>query len=161
MDWLATILTSPNAVKLSIVVLITIVVLAVIVKLGIFSFKDDKIRIGKYQDKERSIIRQQLEYANNICDAFTNSKNLPKDSDKYRIKYICDEIYCEIVKWISFNHITTDETYIEIKQNIVWSIITSLTEQDFYQSEEFHKSVNESIHKLITKLVYIRTYYSK
>lgn len=161
MDWLATILTSPNAFKLSIVFLVGIIIIAILARFGIISFKDDKVRIGKYQDKERSIIRQQLEYADNICNGFINCHTLPESTDKYRSKYICNEVYCEMVKWISFNHITTDETYIEIKQNIIWSIITSLTANEYFQTQEMHDKVNEEIRKLIVKLVYIRTYYSK
>ena len=160
MDWLATILTSSNAVSLVILSIVIILILAFLVRAGLVKFKSDKLSIG-YQDKERTIIRQQIEFAENACMSFILAKDIPTDCDKYRIRFVNEKLYDEMIKWISFNHITKDDTYVEIKQNIIWGLINTYTDKDFFKTEEMHEIVNAEVKRIIYKLVDIRRYYSK
>lgn len=160
MDWLATILTSNNAITLVLLAIVIILILAVLARKGLVKFSSKNLSIG-YQDKERTIIRQQIEFAENACMSFIKSQNIPEGCDKYRVRFVNEKLYDEMIKWISFNHITTDDTYVEIKQNIIWSIIQTFTEKEFFSSEELHNAVNDEVKRIIKKLVEIRKYYQK
>lgn len=129
-------------------------------KFGLFRFNSDKLSIG-YQDKERTIIRQQIEFAENACMSFIIQQNIPEECDKYRMWFVNEKIYDEMIKWISFNHITTDDTYIEIKQNIILGIVATYTQKDFFKSEQFKEMCNKEVSRIIHKLVDIRKYYIK
>ncbi len=129
-------------------------------KNGIIRFNSDKLSIG-YQDKERKIIRQQIEFTQNACMSFIIHQNIPDDCDKYRLFFVNEKVYDEMINWISFNHITTDDTYIEIKQNIIQSIIATYTQNEFFKTPEFKDYINKEVSRIIHKLVDIRKYYSK
>lgn len=128
-------------------------------KSGILRFNTEKISIG-FQDKERAIIRQQIEFAENTCMSFLQH-HMSEGIDKYRLWFVNEKIYDEIIKWISFNHITTNETYIEIKQNIILSIIATYTQKDYFITDEFRAICNKEVNRIIHKLVDIRQYYMK
>lgn len=93
--------------------------------------------------------------------SFITQKDIPEDVNKYRVRFVNEKIYDEIVKWISFNHITKDDVYVEVKQNIVWGLITTYTDREFFKTEELHEAVNAEVKRIIYKLVDIRKYYSK
>lgn len=160
MDWLATILTSGNAITLVILAIVIIFIVCVMAKKGLVNINSKVITLG-VQEKERTIIRQQIEFAENACMSFIKNYQIPEECDKYRIRFVNEKLYDEMIKWISFNHITTDPSYIEIKQNIIWSIIQIYTEKTFFQTEELKDNVNAEVERIIRKLVEIRKYYQK
>lgn len=164
LSWIASILNGENALQTIITVVIIVIIVAILAKCGIITFKSDKLSIGtSYMDKERTIIRQQIEFAENVCMSFIWNQNRTVDEkeDPFKIKYTNEKIFDCVVAWISFNHITTDDTYIEIKQNIIWSLITSITSDDYYKSDEFHEICDAQVSTIIKKLCDIRKYYSK
>ena len=70
-------------------------------------------------------------------------------------------MYDEILTWITYNHITTNDSYIEIKQNKLIFLITSLTVKKDYQTEEFNDIIRKETKFIISKLVQIRELYTK
>lgn len=158
MDWLAKILTSDNAVILVILLIVLIVLISILAKKGIVAVNSKGVTVGG-QEKERTIIRQQIEFAETACVSFFDGY-LPESSDEYRMRYIHEKLYDEIVKWISFNHITTDPTYVEIKQDIMWNIIQKYT-KNITIPEGLQEKVNSKVKHIITKLVEIRKYYQR
>ena len=62
---------------------------------------------------------------------------------------------------ISFNHITDSEAYIQIKQALIWNIVTTITKDPYYKSDEFKDMVFLNVREAIEQLVKIRKHYSK
>ena len=143
-------------------VLIIAVLGCVAARQGYLKYKGDKFSFGRdISDIERTIIKNQTEYARWYVDAF--EKEIPnyKGYDVYHGKYILEVVYDEIVRWIVLNHIQNTKSYIEIKQKIIWSMVQSMTTEDVMRTEAFKKKVYDSIKDLIKGLVDVRDEYSK
>ena len=91
------------------------------------------IKLGQ-SELERTIIRQQSEWAKLYCDSMEPRLPHPEGYDIWKSKYILECVYDEILTWITYNHITTNDSYIEIKQNKLIFLITSLTVKKDYLS---------------------------
>ena len=130
-----------------------IIVIGVIIgiKKGWFKYKGNGFIIGS-DEEERKIIRNQIEYAETACHALT--KSLPSDLnlDYYRTKYVIEKVYDELVKIISFNHITLEEEYIALKQDVIYNVVLSRTEKDYFKSEEFRTFLNDWTKNIIKRL---------
>ncbi len=131
MDWLATILTSNNLIQISVILVMIILLLSYLSKKGIFSFNAHGLKVGS-ADKEREIMRRQLEFSSNAIQEFLALVPRCEDYDEYRAKYAAEKVFDEVVTWISFNHIRTDDFYIFCKQTIVWNILQGIGQKDFY-----------------------------
>lgn len=141
--------------------IIFIVLLAVFGKKGWLTFSSKSLKIGHYSDKERNIIRHQIEYAESVCLSFISDNEIKVAPEKdYKSKYIMERVFDEIIKWISFNHITNDKIYITCKQKIIWGIISKEISSSDYKNENFHKLVNETVEIIIDQLCEIRKYLS-
>lgn len=125
---------------------------------GILSVKTNSIRLGS-SDKERRIIRHQVEWIRAYCNSLFSVLPKPEGYDEWRILYIIERIYDEVISWITFNHLSTDEDYIAIKQSQLWYVVQGLTEREEYKNEEFHSYVNAEINNIIKTLVKIRNSY--
>lgn len=160
MDWLATILTSNNLIQISVILVAIILLLSFLSKKGIFSFNAYGLKVGT-ADKEREIMRRQLEYTANAIQEFLEFIPKCENYNAYRAKYAAEKVFDEVVTWISFNHIRTDDFYVSCKQTIVWNILQGIGQNDIYKTDTFKKSCNEITERIIKQLVEIREYYSK
>lgn len=162
MKWekLAEILLSPNAVFILAFLLVTIIIFAILGKKGILSFDIKGVKLNS-RETERTIIRQQSEWAKLYCDGMEAKIPHPEGYNIWRSRYILECVYDEIMTWVTYNHITTNESYIEIKQNKLIFLINSLTEKKEYHSEEFNSMIKKEAKFIIEKLVQIRELYSK
>ena len=162
MNWenILKILTAPNAVAFLIFLIVVIILFAVLGKKGKLMFDIKGIKLG-YSERERTIIRQQSEWAKRYCDSMEPRLPHPEGYDIWRSKYILECGYAEIMTWITYNHITLNESYVEIKQNKLVFLINSLTIKDEYHSEEFNDMVRNETKFIIQKLVQIRELYTK
>lgn len=162
MNWekIIEILTAPNSIFFLIFLLVVIIFLAVLGKKGILMFDIKGIKLG-YSEQERTIIRQQSEWAKLYCDSMEPRLPHPEGYDVWRSRYILECVYDEIMTWITYNHITMNESYIEIKQNKLVFLVNSLTIKDEYHTEEFNDVVRKETKFIISKLVQIRELYSK
>lgn len=159
-ETISNILTSGNAVFILVTILLLVVVLAILGKKGLFSFDLKGIKMGS-SENERTIIRQQSEWAKLYCDSMEPRLPHPEGYDIWRSKYILECVYDEIMTWITYNHITLNESYVEIKQNKLVFLINSLTIKDEYHLEEFNDMVRKETKFIIEKLVQIRELYTK
>lgn len=162
MKWekLAEILLSPNAVFVLVFLLITVIIFAVLGKKGILSFDIKGVKLNS-REMERTIIRQQSEWAKLYCDGMEAKIPHPEGYNIWRSRYILECVYDEIMTWVTYNHITTNESYIEIKQNKLIFLINSLTEKKEYHSEEFNSMIKKETKFIIEKLVQIRELYTR
>lgn len=157
---LTRILTSSNAVPILITLVVIILIIAILSKKGLLTFDIKGIKLGQ-SELERTIIRNQSEWAKLYCDSMEPRLPHPEGYDIWKSKYILECVYDEILTWITYNHITTNDSYIEIKQNKLIFLITSLTVKKDYQTEEFNDIIKKETKFIISKLVQIRELYTK
>ena len=159
-ETISNILTSGNAVFILVTILLLVVVLAILGKKGVLSFDIKGIKLSS-REIERTIIRQQSEWAKLYCDSMEQKLPHPEGYDIWKSRYILECVYDEIMTWITYNHITTNESYVEIKQNKLVFLINSLTIKEDFHSDEFNDFVKKETKFIISKLVQIRELYSK
>lgn len=162
MNWekIISLLTSPDAVFFLIFLIVLILLLAFLSKKGILVLDIKGVKLG-YTERERTIIRQQSEWANLYCEGIEPKLPHPEGYDKYKSLWILDQAYKEIVTWITYNHITMNESYVEIKQNKLVFLINSLTTNEAFHTEEFNDFICKETKYIISKLVQIRELYTK
>lgn len=130
-------------------------------KAGLFSFKSDKIKIGKdARLTEQTVIRHQIEFAKTAIEGFERDIPKPENYDQFRGRYILEKLFDEVINWIIFNHIERTKAYVTIKQDIIISIIKKHTINEMYTSTEFIKQVKKDVEYIINKLIDIREEYS-
>lgn len=153
------ILTSTNAVIVLLFILLLLVMLIILAKSGLLTLNTKLVKFGAIQEKERRVIREQVEWAHLHCQSM--EQLLPKldDNNIWRSKYIVERIYDEIVCWITFNHLTKDTEYIEIKQDKIINIIHSVTINPAYRDDKFIKLIKDNVKLIVEKLTAIRELY--
>ena len=161
MEWLASILNNPNSWKSFIFFFITLITLIILVKKGIISFKGKGLTVGNNDERdiERTIIRSQIQYVKSaVSDFYDDIPNFP-NRDEWRLKYICERIISVFTDIISFNHISKEKIYTEMKQASIWAVIINNTAADIMTSDEFKDVVYTKTEEILDKLISIREYY--
>lgn len=163
MEWLASILNNPNSWKSFIFFFITLITLIILVKKGIISFKGKGLTVGNNDERdiERTIIRSQIQYVKSaVSDFYDDIPDFP-NRDEWRLKYICERIISVFTDIISFNHISKEKIYTEMKQASIWAVIINNTAADIMTSDEFKDVVYKKTEEILDKLISIREYYKK
>lgn len=163
MEWLASILNNPNSWKSFIFFFITLITLIILVKKGIISFKGKGLTVGNNDERdiERTIIRSQIQYVKSaVSDFYDDIPDFP-NRDEWRLKYICERIISVFTDIISFNHISKEKIYTEMKQASIWAVIINNTAADIMTSDEFKDVVYAKTEEILDKLISIREYYKK
>ena len=164
MEWLANVLTSSNAIPIIIIVVLLVVIIAILAKKGIVSFKGKGLTVGNGNDErdiERTIIRSQIQYVKSaVSDFYDDIPDFP-GRDEWRLKYICERIISVFTDIISFNHISKEKIYTEMKQASIWAVIINNTAADIMTSDEFKDVVYAKTEEILDKLITIREYYKK
>ena len=163
MEWLASVLNNPNSWKSFIFFFITLITLIILVKKGIISFKGKGLTVGNNDERdiERTIIRSQIQYVKSaVSDFYDDIPDFP-NRDEWRLKYICERIISVFTDIISFNHISKEKIYTEMKQASIWAVIINNTAADIMTSDEFKDVVYAKTEEILDKLISIRDYYKK
>ena len=163
MEWLASILNNPNSWKSFIFFFITLITLIILVKKGIISFKGKGLTVGNNDERdiERTIIRSQIQYVKSaVSDFYDDIPDFP-NRDEWRLRYICERIISVFTDIISFNHISKEKIYTEMKQASIWAVIINNTAADIMTSDEFKDVVYKKTEEILDKLISIREYYKK
>ena len=164
MEWLASVLTSSNAIPIIIIVVLLVVIIAILAKKGIVSFKGKGLTVGNCNDErdiERTIIRSQIQYVKSaVSDFYDDIPDFP-NRDEWRLKYICERIISVFTNIISFNHISREKIYTEMKQSEIWAVIINNTASEIMTSDEFKNVVYAKTAEILDKLISIREYYKK
>lgn len=151
-------LTSSNALAILLFMVFVVIVLAILSKKGLISINTSTVQIGA-ADRERDIIRQQVEWVHLHCQGFENSMIKPEGYNEWLGRYIVEKIYDECVTWITFNHISASPAYVDIKAEKVISIIHKYATLPDYKTPEFDETVKEDVQKCIERLIQIRKVY--
>lgn len=161
MEWLASVLNNPNSWKSFIFFFITLITLIILVKKGIISFKGKGLTVGNNDEREieRTIIRSQIQYVKSAVSDFYDDIPNFEGRDEWRLRYICEKIISVFTDIISFNHISKEKIYTEMKQTSIWAVIINNTTSDIMTSDEFKDTVYAKTEEILDKLISIREYY--
>lgn len=162
---LAKILTSGNAVPIIGIIAFIIVLIIIGIKKGIISFSGHGLSINdreQEREKEAKIRRQQSEYLNMIADSTINDlpKHLTEGNSYYRCKYVISKFKDLFEQAIMYNHISDDDEYVQLKQELAYFTIMKVTEDQFFKTDSFKKYLDELVAKIIKRFVKIRKTYS-
>lgn len=160
---LGNILTSSNVIPIGVFIIAIIVTLSILAKLGIVSFNGKGVSVGN-GDKERTIIRHQIDYVESTCADFYTRVEKKSSFEEWRARFILERVYDVLVRIISYNHIQVEDTYIELRQTEIWKTLLDYIkpgDDPYYTSREFKDIVYGEVRNIITKLVHIREFYSK
>lgn len=142
-------------------VLIIVCLIIFAVRQGYMKVKTEKIMIGKdCGERERAILKNQIEYAYLMCTGFINEIPRFDGFDEFQAKYIIELCFDKIVEWIYFNHIEVKNGYIENKQDIIWNLIQTNVSHKKLSSDQFRKQVDDKVEHIINHLISIREEYN-
>ena len=160
MEWLASVLNNQNSWKSFIFFFITLIILIILVKKGIISFKGKGLTVGN-NETERTIIRNQIMFVNTEISDFYSKIPFFDGRDEWRLKFIMEKCLDVFVDAISLNHITLEPMYIELKCRAVWDEVLQNADNPTILSDDFKKTIYDETKKIIEKLISIREYYNK
>lgn len=156
------IMTSQNAIPTILICFFIILLGVVLVRNGLLSIKTKYVQFGVVvREDEREIIRRQMEWIKIHLDGLEGT--LPKDEnyDVYRGKFILEKVFDEYMEWITFNSMSMDSEYVASKQDIIVSLVWSLTDKKEFRTKKFKEFLEEDTKNSIGKLIQIRHIYQK
>lgn len=163
MDALFTYLSSENFWKSVIGIGALIILFAVLAKKGLISFKGHGLNVGTSNEEELAIVRTQIQWCEADCNNMLRelTKNLPEGTsmNEYKAKYTIEKVLDELVKIVIFNHITLEPTYIKLKQDLIWSVVSNINPEPLWNNLE--DIVKARVEVAIRTLYEIRQYYNK
>ena len=151
-------LNGSNALAILLFMVFVVIVLAILSKKGLISINTNTVQIGA-ADKERDIIRQQVEWVHMHCQGFENAMKKPEGYNEWLGRYIVEKVYDECINWITFNHISASPAYVDIKAEKIVDLIHKYAKLDEYKTPEFDEIVREEVRICIEKLLQIRKVY--
>lgn len=157
------ILTSNNFFKSVIGICALVILLAILAKKGLISFKGKGLKVGNSDSMEieRNIIRSQMQYVKSAVSDFYDDIPNFEGRDEWRLRFICEKIVSIFMDIISLNHISREKIYTEMKQASVWAVIINNTSSNIITSDDFKSVVYTKTAEILDKLVSIREYYKE
>lgn len=137
-----------------------IILLAVLAKKGLISFKGKGLKVGN-NDAERTIIRNQIMFVKTEISDFYNRVPNFEGRDEWRLRYIMEKCLDVLVDAISLNHVTLDPVYVDLKCRAVWDEILQNANNANILTDDFKKVVYDEVKHIIEKLIEIREFYNK
>lgn len=154
------VLTSNNFWKVVVGVGALVILLAILVKKGLISFKGKGLKVGN-SEVERTIIRNQIMFVKTEISDFYNRIPSFEGRDEWRLKYIMEKCLDVIVDAISLNHLTLEPVYVDLKCRAVWDEVLQNADNTNILTDDFKKVVYDETKHIIEKLIEIREYYNK
>lgn len=161
-EGLKEILTNPNAWMFLLFLIFVIFIIVKMSKSGLISFKGKGLRIGS-DERELTIVRNQTQWAHLYI--MSRKGKLIDENSSELTKVICENIlekvYDKVIEWITFNHINSSNTYVEIKQSEIKCLVYSLVVSESFKTPEFEQRMNGWVKEVILNLITIRREYSQ
>lgn len=154
------VLTSNNFWKVVVGVGALVILLAILVKKGLISFKGKGLKVGN-SEVERTIIRNQIMFVKTEISDFYNRIPDFEGRDEWRLKYIMEKCLDVIVDAVSLNHLTLEPVYVDLKCRAVWDEVLQNADNVNILTDDFKKVVYDETKHIIEKLIEIREYYNK
>lgn len=160
-EGLKEILTSANAWMFILFLVFAIFVIVKMSKSGLISFKGKGLRIGS-DETERTIIREQSKWAYLFIMAI-KGKVLDENASENqndKCELILEKVFDKVIDWINYNHISPNNSYVEIKQGEIKNLVYSQSNLDEnYKTPEFATRMDGWVKELILSLVQVRNEY--
>lgn len=160
-EGLKEILTSPNAWMFLLFLVFAIFVIIKMSKSGLISFKGKGLRIGS-DETERTIIREQSKWAYLFIMAIKGKvlDETATENQNDRCELILEKIFDKVIEWINYNHISSNNSYVEIKQGEIKNLVYSQNNLDeAYKTPEFAVRMDGWVRELILNLIQVRKEY--
>ena len=136
-----------------------IILLAVLAKKGLISFKGKGLKVGN-NDAERTIIRNQIMFVKTEISDFYNRVPNFEGRDEWRLRYVMEKCLDVLVDAISLNHVTLEPVYVDLKCRAVWDEILQNVNNANVLTDDFKKVVYDEVKHIIEKLIEIREFYN-
>ena len=160
MEWLTTLLISDNFWKAALSISALVILIAVLVKKGLVSFKGKGLKVGN-NEVERTIIRNQIMFCKTEISDFYSRVPDFEGRDDCRLKYILEKCLDVLVDAISLNHVTLEPVYVDLKCRAVWDEVLQNADNANILTDDFKKVVYDETKYIIEKLIEIREFYNK
>ena len=169
METLATILTSKDFLSSIPSVILLVVAVVILAKIMHVKVHTNHFTIGGESAEswtERKILQEQSDFAHEYLMGLTGKITaLAPDGklqyDGWFTRCILEDVYDEVVRWITYNHIVDNEAYISTKQNKICALIYKYNILPPYRTPEFQERVKRWVQELILELVRIRKVYKE
>ena len=160
-ETIGNVLNGNNAIPVLVFAVLIFIALGILGKKGIISINKGGVRIGS-DEKELTIVRNQSQWAYlyimSLKGKLINLENPRRDD--FFADYVLERVYDKVVEWITYNHVSANNSYIEIKQSEVKCIVYSMPIQDEFKTPEFEVRMNGWVKEIILNLIKIRKEYS-
>ena len=153
------ILLSGNAWFILIFIFLVLIVVSLFVKKGTIKVNTKHIQIGN-ELTQRELIRRQVETA--YIFIMSLEGKIVTDTSKYNgyfTKYILERVYDKVIEWIMFNHITTNQLYVQDKQDSICNLVYTMNVGDDFKTPEFKERMCNWVKELIEQLVQVKEIY--
>lgn len=160
-DALKELITSPNAWMFLLFIGFAMFVLHRMAKNGLISFKGKGLRVGS-DETERTIIREQSKWAYLFIMAIKGKvlSDDTSDAQNDRCELILEKVFDKVIEWINYNHISSNNSYVEIKQGEIKNLVYSQNNlDDEYKTPEFATRMEGWVRELILNLIQVRKEY--
>ena len=136
-----------------------LVLIIILGKSGILKINTKYVTLGN-KVSDRELIRRQIEKAHEFVMSI-EGKIVSSESnyDEYFVRYILERVYDKVIEWITFNHITVNQLYIQDKQDTILNLIYALPINDEFKTPEFKHRVENWVKELVEQLVNVKTLY--
>ena len=162
-ETIGSVLNGNNAIPVIIFALMTVIVIGILGKKGIISINKGGVRIGA-DETERTIIRNQTQWAR-LYIMSIKGKVLPGNPTKIQkltAEVILERVYDNVSDWITYNHISANNSYIEIKQSEIKCLVYSQEDlDDEFKTPDFAARMESWVRECILNLIQIRKEYSQ
>lgn len=162
-ETISSVLTSPTSWQVLLTLVVVILMLIIMTKAGMLRIRTRYVSLGESYDEGKKInqrvIRRQIEYAEAFCT------NLLADIERmspelafggWKVRCVLEMVYDEIIKWISFNHITDDPVYINNKVAVIRALVMKNDPIEMFKTTEFETKIREWVNVMVKQLVAIR-----
>lgn len=150
-----TALASNGWISLAAIIVIIIIFLFAIKK-GLISFNGKGLKVGESND--RTLIRNQWEYANSSCEA-QYVKIRPYCKSDEEAKYLIARTEDVFQSAIIYNYMTEAEDYVKAKQALVLQAIQKRSSNEHFFSDDFKSCCYRFTENLIKDLVRMKRLY--
>lgn len=153
------VLTSGNAWFILIFLVVVIVMGLILGRIGLVKVNTKHVQIGNEQ-MQRELVRRQVETAYTFVMSL-EGKIITEGSmyDRYLTKYILERVYDKVIEWIIFNHITTNQLYVQDKQDNIENLVYTMVVDDDFKTPEFKRRMDNWVRELIEQLVQVKEIY--
>lgn len=161
---LGNVFTSPSGWQVLLTIVVIILMIIFMAKAGVLKVHTRFVSVGESYDAGKKInqivVRRQIEFAEAFCTNLLADiyQLYPEQAyGGWKTRCILEQVYDEIVRWISFNHITNDDIYINNKVIIIRALVMKNEPADYFKTKEFEEKISGWVVTVVKQLVTIRT----